>query len=98
MSRAPRRPQWRASRRVKVSELREFDAGTITLERSAEGDGRTISGYAYRWGESSIVGTPQTAGLREGFDRGAFASAIAERGPRPWPFLDSHGSKGGKPV
>ena len=81
-----------------MSELREFDAGSVVIERAAEGDGRTVSGYAYRWGEASITGTPQTAGLREAFDRGAFTAAIAERGARPWPFLDGHGSKGGKPV
>jgi phage head maturation protease len=78
--------------------LRTFDGGSVAIREDAAGDGRTISGYAYRWGERSRGGTPETGALREGFDRGAFAAAIAERGERPWPFLDTHYSRGGRTV
>jgi phage head maturation protease len=77
------------------SELVEFDTGSVSV---ADGDeGRTVEGYAYRWGELSRGPTKQT-GRREGFERGAFAAAIAERSGRPWPFLNTHGSKGGEVI
>lgn len=78
-----------------MSELRTFEAGSIEFDAS---DGRNIEGYAYRWGELSRGGVPETGGRREGFEQGAFQDAIAERGQRPWPFLDIHTSKGGRTV
>src|SRR5262245_30583141 len=94
MTREPRRRQWRASRRrPRVSDdYRSFDGGTVSTE------GRNVSGYAYRWGEVTRSATSQSGGLREQFERGAFAAAIAERGGRPWPFLDTHYDKGGRTV
>jgi HK97 family phage prohead protease len=65
--------------------------GDVAIRAEADGDGRTLHGYAYRWGELTAEGaTPEYGDLAEGFDRGAFAQAIAERGGRPWPFLDRH--------
>jgi HK97 family phage prohead protease len=66
--------------------------GDVALRAEGEdGAGRTLHGYAYRWGELTAEGaTPEFGNLAEGFERGAFAQAIAERGGRPWPFLDRH--------
>ena len=72
------------------TEYRTFDGGSVELT-----DGRNISGYAYRWGELSRSGTAQSGGLREGFERGAFADAIKERGGRNWPHLDTHYDRAG---
>lgn len=71
--------------------IRTVTAGDIAIRQDTDGDGRTIDGYAVRWGELTDGGTAEAPHLREGFDRGAFASAIAARDGRPWPFLDSHG-------
>lgn len=73
-------------------EYRKFDAGKVAVE------GRRLSGYAYKWGELSRSGSAQAGGLREGFERGAFLAAIAERGDRNWPYLDTHYDKGGRSV
>ena len=71
--------------------LRIITAGDIAIREDPAGDGKTISGYAYRWGElTETGGAAETPNLREGFERGAFAEAIAERGDRPWPYLDVH--------
>ena len=72
-------------------------AGHIAIREDGS-DGRTIEGYAYRWGELSRSGTPETGGRPEGFDRGAFAESIAERGDRSWPFMDTHYSRGGRVI
>lgn len=83
------------------SELRTF-AGSGSLALRAEiapGDGRTITGYAVRWGELTDPGaTPEYGAAREGFQRGAFAAAIADRGGRSFPFLDKHRDRGGTVV
>jgi hypothetical protein len=72
--------------------LRVIAAGDIAIRESTEGDGRTISGYAYRWGDRTDVGgTREAPDMAEGFDRGAFLPAIAARGQRNWPHFDSHG-------
>lgn len=72
--------------------LRVIAVGDVAIRESTEGDGRTISGYAYRWGDrTDIGGTREAPDLAEGFDRGAFLPAIAARGNRPWPMFDSHG-------
>jgi phage head maturation protease len=79
-----------------TDDLRIIEAGDVAIRDDAEGDGRTIYGYAYRWGElTSSGGTAEYGPLAEGFARGAFAPAIAARGDRPWPFLDRHR---GRPV
>jgi HK97 family phage prohead protease len=72
--------------------LRIVTAGDVAIRGDADGgDGRTISGYAYRWGElTEVGGAKETPTLREGFERGAFLPAIAERQGRPWPYLDVH--------
>lgn len=76
--------------------LRRIVAGDVAIREDADGDGRTIYGYAYRWGElTEPGGTLEYGALSEGFAPGAFAPAIAERGGRPWPFLNVHG---GTPV
>lgn len=65
--------------------------GTVAVREDAQGDGRTVYGYAYRWGEFTPTGgAEEYPGLSEGFDRGAFAQAIAARGDRPWPLLERH--------
>jgi HK97 family phage prohead protease len=72
--------------------LRIITAGDVAIREDSDGDGRTIYGYAVRWGElTEAGGTVEYGELQEGFDRGAFAPAIADRGGRPWPFLDRHG-------
>ncbi len=72
--------------------LRIIAAGDIAVRESTEGDGRTISGYAYRWGDRTDVGgTREAPDVAEGFDRGAFLPAIAARGARNWPHFDQHG-------
>jgi len=72
--------------------LRVIAAGDIAVRDSAEGDGRTITGYAYRWGDRTDVGgTREAPDVAEGFDPGAFLPAIAARGERNWPHFDSHG-------
>lgn len=72
-----------------MSDLRTIRTGDVAIRSDADGDGRTIYGYAYRWGETT-EGAEEYPGLREGFERGAFAAAIAARGDRPWVFLDRH--------
>jgi hypothetical protein len=73
-----------------VSDLRRTTAGDVAIRATDDGDGRTIDGYAYRWGETT-PGAEEYPGLLEGFDRGAFQPAIAARAGRPWPYLDRHG-------
>jgi phage head maturation protease len=71
------------------SSLGVITAGDIAIRQDADGDGRTIYGYAYRWGET----TPSTAeygNVPQGFERGAFLDAIAFRAGRPYPFLNEH--------
>jgi phage head maturation protease len=80
-----------------MSELCEADTGHIAI-REDDKDGRTVEGYAYKWGELSRGGVRETQGRREGFAKGAFTDSIAERGERPWPLLNTHASKGGKPI
>src|SRR5690349_19153921 len=71
--------------------LGRVELGDVALREDEGGDGRTVDGYAYRWGDLTQPGaTIQYPGLREGFERGAFADLIAARGERPWPFLDVH--------
>jgi HK97 family phage prohead protease len=72
-------------------DLRTIEAGDVAIREDADGDGRTLHGYAYRWGELTPGGSTAEYGpLAEGFAKGAFADAIAARGDRPWPFLDRH--------
>jgi hypothetical protein len=72
-----------------VSDLRVIVAGDVAIRSDADGDGRTIEGYAYRWGQTTPV-TPEYGDAPQGFERGAFLGAIAERGGRSYPFLDRH--------
>ena len=69
-----------------------IESGDIAIREAADGDGRTIEGYAYRWGMRTGAGDTREAGpsLAEGFDPGAFSPAIAMRGDRNWPYLDRH--------
>jgi HK97 family phage prohead protease len=74
-----------------TDDLRTIEAGDVAIRQDAEGDGRTITGYAYRWGQRSGGGSTAEYGeLSEGFEPGAFQPAIAARGERPWPMLDRH--------
>jgi phage head maturation protease len=74
-----------------TDDLRTIEAGDVAIREDSEGDGRTIHGYAYRWGELTPAGsTAEYGALAEGFAKGAFAPAIAARGERPWPYLDRH--------
>lgn len=74
-----------------MDDLGRIDGGTVAIRSDAGGDGRTVHGYAYRWGELTPVGGAQEyPGMAEGFRRGAFADAIAARGGRSWPFLATH--------
>jgi len=82
-----------------TDDLRTITAGDVAIRADEGADGRTLYGYAYRWGElTDAGGTAEYGQLSEGFDRGAFAPAIAARGDRPWPYLDRHGKDGGRPV
>lgn len=80
-----------------MPELRIFEAGNVAV-RDGDSDGRSVSGYAYLWGQLSRGGTLETGGRREGFERGAFAEAIAARGDRLWPYLSAHQKNGGRPI
>jgi hypothetical protein len=80
----------RPIREFYAGELVEVAGGRLVVERGSDGTGRRLSGYAYRWGELSPSG--------ESFERGAFAQAIAERGSRPFAFLNRHRSRGGSVV
>jgi phage head maturation protease len=73
-----------------MTDLRRISTGDVAIRAEADGDGRTLDGYAYRWGETT-PGAEEYPGMLEGFERGAFQSAIAERSGRPWPYLDRHG-------
>jgi phage head maturation protease len=74
-----------------MSDIRTITAGDVALRAEADGDGRTVHGYAYRWGETTAPGgTPEAGELAEGFHPGAFRAAIAARAGRPWPLLDRH--------
>src|SRR6188508_1673732 len=75
-------------------DLRVITAGDVAVRSDAEGDGRTLSGYAYRWGETTPA-TAEYGNVPQGFERGAFVDAIAARQGRPWPYLNVHG---GTPV
>jgi HK97 family phage prohead protease len=82
-----------------MSELRTVELGDVAVRDDAGSDGRTIEGYAYRWGELTRAGaTAEYPGMREGFERGAFADAIAERSGRSWTHMDTHYTRGGRPV
>jgi phage head maturation protease len=71
--------------------IRIVAAGDIAIREATDDDGRTVEGYAYRWGElTDAGGTEEYGNLAEGFERGAFLDAIAERGERNWPHLDRH--------
>jgi HK97 family phage prohead protease len=71
--------------------IRVLPSGSVAIREDAEGDGRTIHGYAVRWGDlTDIGGTEEYPDMAEGFERGAFADAIAAREGRPWPFLNVH--------
>lgn len=87
--RPPAKPKQPARR---DAELRTIELGDVAIRDSGDGtDGRTITGYAYRWGDLTDAGAvPESGGMPEGFERGAFAQAIAARGDRPWPYLDRH--------
>jgi HK97 family phage prohead protease len=76
---------------VSTDPLRIIAAGDIAIREATDDDGRTVEGYAYRWGElTEAGGTEEYGNLAEGFERGAFLDAIAERGERNWPHLDRH--------
>jgi HK97 family phage prohead protease len=77
-------------------QLHTLELGSIAVREDAE-EGRTIDGYAVRW-DDRATGTAEYPGLREGFDRGAFAEAIAARGDRPHPFMNRHYKAGGVTV
>jgi len=83
-----------------ADQLGYVTGGTVAVrDGKTDQDGRTIEGYAYRWGDLTPTGgTPEYPGLAEGFERGAFAPALAERSERPYPFLDRHGKDGGRVV
>ena len=70
--------------------LRRIATGDVAIRAAADGDGRTIEGYAYRWGTTTAA-TLEFGGTPESFERGAFQAAIAARGDRAWPYLDKHG-------
>jgi phage head maturation protease len=71
--------------------IRVLPSGSVAIREDSGSDGRTIHGYACRWGELTDVGaTEEYPDMAEGFERGAFAEAIAAREGRPWPFLDVH--------
>jgi len=72
-----------------MTDLHTISGGDVAIRADESGDGRTLYGYAYRWGELA-GGTAEYGDTAEGFDRGAFLPAIAARGERPWPFLDTH--------
>src|SRR6185503_639026 len=76
-----------------TDDLRTIQTGSSVAIRAAEdGDGREIYGYAYRWGDLTAAGgTKEYGDLAEGFDKGAFAPAIAAREGRSWPHFDRHG-------
>ena len=73
-----------------MADFRRASTGDVAVRSAAEGDGRTLTGYAYRWGDTTAA-TAEFGTDAESFDRGAFREAIAARGGRPWPFLDRHG-------
>lgn len=75
-----------------MSELRTIELGDVAIREGSDGR-RTVSGYAYKWGELSIAGTKEAGGMREGYEKGAFQ--VAERLA---PFLDTHYSRGGRSV
>ena len=76
-----------------------ISSGDVAIRADAEGDGKSIYGYAYRWGQLTTPGgTAEYGTLAQGFESGAFREAIAQRGERPWPFLDRHGDAGGRVV
>ena len=72
-----------------MTDIRRLALGDVAIRAAEDGDGRTLSGYAYRWGETTS-GAREYPDMLEGFERGAFAPAIAARGGRPWPYLDRH--------
>ena len=74
-----------------MADVRRLELGSVAVREGQDGDGRTVEGYAVRWGDLTMAGaTEEYPNLREGFARGAFADAIASRGDRPWPFLNVH--------
>lgn len=73
-----------------MADIRRASTGDIAIRAAAEGDGRTLSGYAYRWGATTEA-TAEFGEMAESFAPGAFREAIAARGGRSWPFLDRHG-------
>lgn len=88
-----------ATREVLPSTLRTFASGSVAVRAEAAGDGRTISGYAVRWGEYTDEGaTAEYGAARETFARGSFAAAIAERAGRSFPFLNRHRDRNGEVI
>ncbi len=73
-----------------MTDIRRIATGDVAIRAAADGDGRTLSGYAYRWGETTAA-TAEFGTDAESFDRGAFREAIAARSGRAWPYLDRHG-------
>jgi phage head maturation protease len=73
-----------------MTDLRRLATGDVAIRAEADGDGRTLSGYAYRWGETTAA-TAEFGTDAESFTRGAFLPAIAARSGRAWPYLDRHG-------
>lgn len=73
-----------------TDELRVITAGDVAIREDADGDGRTIYGYAYRWGETTPA-TAEYGNVPQSFARGAFLDAIAARGERNTAFLNVHG-------
>lgn len=73
-----------------MSDIRYAATGDVAIRAAAEGDGRTLSGYAYRWG-TTTASTAEFGDAPESFEPGAFREAIASRAGRAWPYLDRHG-------
>jgi HK97 family phage prohead protease len=88
-----------ATREAAARALVTFASGSVSVRADTDGDGRNLDGYAYRWGDlTDPWATAEYGPAREGFERGAFADAIAERGGRPFPYLDKHRERGGTVV
>ena len=73
-----------------MADIRRTATGDVAIRAAEDGDGRTLSGYAYRWGETT-ASTAEFGTDAESFARGSFKAAIAARAGRAWPFLDRHG-------
>lgn len=65
--------------------------GTLTVRDEAGSDGMTIEGIAVPYGEATGIGaTREYPGMREAFDAGSFAEALAALGDAPLPIIDEH--------